>query len=77
MDILAGVFLTLAYLFMASGKIFYALIIFLLANICFLIESIQRDSIFGSITIAIGILTEIYVTFLMHKGKFHKNLNKE
>ena len=77
MDILAGIFLTLAYFLTAKGKAFYSLFFFFLANVCFLVESIQHHSIFGSIPISIGILTEIYVAFLMHKGKFHKDLNKE
>jgi hypothetical protein len=61
MDILAGIFLTIAYIMMAMGQIYIALFIFLLSNICFLFESIQHNSIFGVITIGIGILLEIYV----------------
>ena len=77
MDIIAGILIALAYIIFAKGYVYYSQFLFLSANIFFLLFSLQNHSYFGAFTIIIGIVCQIYATWKMYKGIFHKFLHKE
>ena len=73
---IGGLLLIVAAFFTYKGKIFESIIIYFLADICWLFISISTGDYFGSSLVLIGMLLGIGVFIKMNTGIFVKNLKK-
>jgi len=75
--ILGGIFLNIGAYLTYKGKIYQAVIIYLFADICWLVMAYQRDDMIGSIFIIIGTFFGLLAYLKMRVGAMSKNLNTE
>jgi len=72
-----GILLNIGAYLTYKGKIFYSVIVYLVADICWVMMAYEREDVFGVISIIIGV-TFGFLTFLkMKNGKFSKDLSRE
>lgn len=74
--ILGGVLLNVGAFLMFRGLAFQAIIVYLFADICWVIMAVQKDDYIGAVFIASGMLLGFLAYLKMRSGKMHKNLNK-
>jgi len=75
--IVGGILLNIGAFLTYKGKIFYAVIVYLFADICWIMMAYERDDKFGMISIAIGV-TFGFLSFLkMKNGEMNKDLNRK
>jgi len=70
-----GILLIVGAYFMYRGQAMYSILTYALADICWLIISIQVGDIIGGILILIGLVLGILVYIKMNKGIFVKDLH--
>ena len=58
-----------------TGKIFIGSIIYLCADLVYLVYAITMGDIFGMISLALGLIFGIRTLIKMNIGIFHKNIN--
>ena len=75
--ILGGVLLNIGAYLTYKGKIYQAVIIYLFADICWIIMAYIREDLLGSIFILIGTLFGFLAFIKMKNGEMNKSLNKE
>ncbi|MBL0708411.1 MAG: hypothetical protein JJW00_05125 [Sulfurimonas sp.] len=75
--VIGGVFLNIGAYLTYKGKIYQAVIVYLFADICWIIMAYQRDDYIGSIFIVIGTTLGFLAYLKMRSGEMHKTLNKE
>lgn len=73
---IGGVLLIIAAFFTYKGKIFESIIIYFLADICWLFISFNSGDYLGSFLVLIGMLLGVGVFIKMNTGIFVKNLEK-
>jgi hypothetical protein len=73
--VLGGILLNIGAFLMFRGLAFQAIIVYIFADICWVIMAIQRDDYFGSVFITIGMIFGLLAYLKMRSGKMHKNLN--
>jgi hypothetical protein len=73
-SIIGGILMILANYLVYKGYIYYATVVFLFVNICFVIVTFQIQDLFGMFTIIIGILFGFLTFYKMKTGKFTKTL---
>jgi hypothetical protein len=71
-----GSFLIIGAFLLYKGKAFYSLIAYFFADLCWLAISYYNNATFGTISILVGIIFSVGVSFKMINGTFHKNLKK-
>ncbi len=75
--IIGGVLLNIGAYFTYKGKIYQAVIIYLFADICWIIMAYERDDYIGTIFILIGTTLGFLAYLKMKNGAMDKTLNKE
>ncbi len=75
--ILGGVLLNIGAFLMFRGLAFQAIIVYLFADICWVIMALQKDDYLGALFIASGMLLGFLAYWKMRSGKMHKSLNKQ
>jgi len=75
--IIGGVLLNIGAYFTYKGKIYQAVIIYLFADICWIIMAYERDDYIGTIFILIGTTLGFLAYLIMKNGAMDKTLNKE
>ncbi len=73
--LVGGILLVLGAVFMYRGLAMYSVLTYALADICWLVISIQVGDILGGILILIGLILGILVYIKMNKGIFVKDLH--
>jgi len=73
--IIGGLLLILGSYTVYTGKIFYSVFIFFVADLCWLWLSYLQGDIFGTITIAIGMILGLLAFFKMKNNKMRKTLD--
>ena len=73
---IGGLLLIVAAFFTYKGKIFESIIIYFLADVCWLIISLNNNDYLGSSLVLVGMLLGIGVFIKMNTGIFVKNLEK-
>jgi len=74
---LGGLYLLVGALYIYYGNIFYSVILYTVADICWLYNAFQNTDYFGILSIALGIIVGLIVTYKMNKGIFQKSLLKD
>ncbi len=75
--VLGGIFLNIGAYLTFRGKIYEAVAVYLLADICWIIMAWQNEDMWGVIFIIVGVTFGILAFTKMKMGKMNKNLNKE
>ena len=75
--VLGGLLLNIGAYFTYKGQIYQAVIVYLFADICWIIMAYQRDDYIGSIFIIIGTTLGFLAYLKMRSGEMHRTLNKK
>jgi len=75
--ILGGILLNIGAYFTYKGKVYQAVIVYLFADICWMIMAYEREDILGTIFIIIGTALGFLAYLKMKNGTMNKSLNKE
>jgi hypothetical protein len=75
--ILGGVLLNVGAFLMFRGLAFQAIIVYLCADICWVVMALQKHDYLGAVFIASGMFFGFLVYWKMRSGKMHKNLNRD
>jgi uncharacterized membrane protein YcaP (DUF421 family) len=73
--VIGGIFLNIGAYLTFKGKIYEAVVIYLIADLCWVVMAYNRDDIFGMISIIIGIMFGILAFYKMKSGRMKKSLN--
>lgn len=75
--VLGGIFLNIGAYLTFKGRIFQAVIAYLLADICWVVMAYERDDFWGIISISIGVFFGLLAFYKMKVGILNKTLEKE
>ncbi|WP_304542973.1 hypothetical protein [Sulfurimonas microaerophilic] len=75
--VLGGIFLNIGAFLTFKGKIFQAVIVYLFADLCWVIMAYERDDFWGIISITIGVIFGLLAFYKMKIGVLRKTLEKE
>jgi len=74
---LGGILLSYASIWYARGNILFGAIIYLFADICWLLNAFEQDDLGGTVNIFIGIVSGIYIMYNMKQGIFRTSIKKD
>ncbi len=75
--ILGGILLSIGAFLTYKGKIYQAVIIYLFADLCWIIMAYEKSDYVGSIFIIIGTVFGFLAYLKMRNGEMNKSLNKD
>lgn len=75
--ILGGILLNIGAYFTYKGQVYQAVIVYLFADICWVIMAYQKDDIIGTAFIIVGTSLGFLAYLKMRNGVMNKSLNKE
>ncbi|WP_321777978.1 hypothetical protein [Sulfurimonas sp.] len=75
--VLGGLLLNIGAYFTYKGKIYQAVIVYLFADVCWIIMAYEKDDYVGSIFIIIGTALGFLAYLKMRSGEMNKTLNKK
>jgi len=75
--VIGGLLLNVGAFLTFKGKIYQAVVVYLFADVCWIIMAYERDDFWGVIFIIIGVIFGVLAFLKMKNGKMNKNLNKE
>lgn len=73
---IGGLLLIVGAFLQWRGFIFRAIVCWIFADVCWIINALLSNDYMGTVTIAVGLVLGVLTTIKMHTGKFHKKLNK-
>lgn len=74
--ILGGLLLNIGAYFTYKGQVYQAVIIYLFADVCWVVMAYQRDDMLGTALILIGTILGFLAYLKMRNGVMNKSLNK-
>ncbi|MCF6310707.1 MAG: hypothetical protein L3J19_09620 [Sulfurimonas sp.] len=75
--VIGGLLLNIGAFLTFRGKIYQAIIVYLFADICWIIMAYERDDFWGMLSIIVGVTLGLLAFLKMKNGKMNKTLNKE
>ena len=75
--VIGGIFLNIGAFLTYKGKIYQAVIVYIFADLCWIIMAYERDDFWGMFSIAIGVTFGLLAFLKMKNGKMNKTLDKE
>jgi xanthine/uracil permease len=75
--VIGGLLLNIGAYLTFRGKIYEAVIIYLFADLCWIIMAYQRDDFLGVLSIIIGVTFGFLAFLKMHSGDMKKSLNRD
>ncbi|MEJ2373079.1 MAG: hypothetical protein P8Y16_04695 [Sulfurimonas sp.] len=75
--VLGGIFLNIGAYLTFKGRIFQAVIVYLLADMCWVVMAYERDDFWGIISITVGVIFGLLAFYKMKIGVLRKTLEKE
>lgn len=75
--VLGGFLLNIGALLTYKGKIYEAVIVYLFADICWIVMAYEREDFWGVVSIVIGVTFGFLAYLKMKKGEMSKSLHKE
>ena len=75
--ILGGILLNIGAYLTYKGKIYQSVIVYLFADICWIIMAFEKDDMIGTGLIAIGIIFGFLAYLKMRDGEMQKNLDED
>ena len=73
--VVGGLFLNIGAYLTFKGKIYEAVLVYLLADICWIIMAYERDDYWGVLSIIVGVTFGLLAFVKMRTGKMNKSLN--
>ena len=73
--ILGGILLNIGAYLTYEGKIYQSVIVYLFADICWIIMAFEKDDMIGAFLIVIGTIFGFLAYLKMRDGEMQKNLN--
>lgn len=74
---IGGILLNIGAYLTYKGKIYESVIVYLFADICWIIMAYERDDVWGVLSITIGVLLAFLAFIKMQRGDMRKTLNKK
>lgn len=74
--VIGGLLLNVGAYLTFRGKIYEAVIVYLFADLCWIVMAYERDDIWGVVSIVIGVIFGILAFMKMKSGKMNKTLNE-
>ncbi|WP_455755766.1 hypothetical protein [Sulfurimonas sp.] len=75
--ILGGLLLNIGAYLTYKGKIYQAVIVYLFADVCWIIMAYEKNDFIGFVLITIGTIFAFLAYVKMKNGEMNKSLNKE
>ena len=75
--IIGGIFLNIGAYFTYKGKIYEAVAIYLVADLCWVVMAYEKDDFWGMASISVGVTLGLLAFLKMRRGTMKKNLNGE
>jgi hypothetical protein len=75
--VIGGLLLNIGAYLTFKGKIYEAVLIYLFADICWVVMAYERDDFWGMFSIVIGVSFGLLAFLKMKRGEMSKSLNKE
>ena len=75
--VLGGILLNIGAFLTFKGKIYQSVIVYLFADLCWIIMAYERDDYWGVLSIIVGVTFGILAFLKMRNGAMNKSLNKE
>lgn len=75
--ILGGVLLNIGAFLTFRGKVYKAVVVYLFADLCWIVLAYQKNDYIGAVFIIIGTSFGFLAYLKMKNGKMNKSLNKE
>lgn len=75
--ILGGILLNIGAYFTYKGQVYQAVIVYLFADICWIIMAYQKEDMLGTAFILVGTTLGFLAYLKMKNGLMNKSLNKE
>ena len=75
--VIGGLLLNMGAYLTYRGKIYEAVVVYLFADICWIIMAYERDDFWGVVSIVIGVSFGVLAYLKMKKGDMNKSLHKE
>jgi hypothetical protein len=75
--VIGGLLLNVGAFLTYKGKIYEAVIIYLFADVCWIIMAYERDDFWGVVSIIVGVTFGFLAFLKMRNGQMNKTLNKE
>lgn len=75
--IIGGLLLNVGAYLTYKGKIYQAVIIYIFADICWIVMAVQKDDLLGAGFIIVGTIFGFLAFRKMKNGEMQKSLNKE
>jgi hypothetical protein len=74
--VLGGLLLNVGAFLTFRGKIYQAVMVYLFADICWIVMAYERDDSWGMLSIIVGVTFGLLAFFKMRSGKMNKTLEK-
>ena len=74
---IGGILLNIGAYLTFKGKIYEAVIVYLFADLCWIIMAYQRDDYWGVVSIIIGVTFGFLAFVKMQRGEMNKSLNNK
>jgi len=75
--ILGGILLNIGAYLTYKGKIYYSVIVYFFADICWIVMAYEKDDIIGAFFIIVGTIFGFLAYLKMKHGEMRKSLNKD
>ena len=75
--VLGGLLLNIGAFLTFRGKIYEAVIVYLFADVCWIVMAYEREDFWGVVSIIFGVTFGFLAFLKMQRGQMHKNLHKE
>ncbi len=75
--VLGGIFLNIGAFLTYKGKIYEAVLVYLVADLCWMVMAYVRDDWVGAAFIIVGTILGFMAFLKMQKGDMKKNLNEK
>jgi len=75
--VIGGIFLNIGAYLTFRGKIYEAVAVYLVADICWIVMAWDRDDLWGVASIVVGVTFGFLAFVKMKTGKMNKTINKE
>lgn len=75
--VLGGIFLNIGAFLTFRGKIYEAVVVYLFADLCWIVMAYERDDVWGMFSITVGVILGVLAFLKMKSGEMNKSLNKK
>ncbi len=75
--VLGGIFLNIGAFLTFRGKIYEAVVVYLFADLCWIIMAYERDDMWGMFSITVGVIFGVLAFLKMKSGEMNKSHNEK